>query len=399
MRNADLTRLATGAILAHPLRSSLTMLGIMVGIAAVVLLTAIGEGVRLFVLAEFTQFGTNLIAVVPGRSTTMGISGASISNVRPLSLDDATALERLDKVIAVVPVVQGNARIEYGKRGRRTMVLGVGSEVPEVWRMPVAEGSFLPRDHLGAARTYAVLGDKMRRELFGEVNPLGKRIRVGGDRFRVIGVMAPKGQMLGFDLDDTIYIPVTKTMEIFDRESLMEIDVLYDGRASAAYLERQIRKLLIARHGSEDFSIVTQDQMLEVLDSIMNILTLGVAAIGSISLLVGAVGIVTIMTITVTERTAEIGLLRALGARRRNILSLFLCEAVLLGGLGGGAGGGLALGLILLAQFLIPGLPLEIAWNYVALALFSSLLIGVLSGIAPAYRAAELHPLDALRAE
>ena len=399
MRNADLTRLATGAILAHPLRSLLTMLGIMVGIAAVVLLTAIGEGVRLFVLAEFTQFGTNLIAVVPGRNTTMGISGASISNVRPLSLDDAAALERLDKVIAVVPVVQGNARIEYGKRGRRTMVLGVGSEVPEVWRMPVAEGNFLPRDHLGAARTYAVLGDTMRRELFGDVNPLGKRIRVGGDRFRVIGVMAPKGQMLGFDLDDTIYIPVTKTMELFDRESLMEIDILYDGRARATYLERQIRGLLIARHGSEDFSIITQDQMLEVLDSIMNVLTLGVAAIGSISLLVGAVGIITIMTITVTERTEEIGLLRALGARRRNILLLFLCEAVLLGGLGGGGGSGIALGLILLAQLLIPGLPLEIAWNYVALALFSSLLIGVLSGIAPALRAAELHPLDALRAE
>ena len=139
--------------------------------------------------------------------------------------------------------------------------------------------------------------------------------------------------------------------------------------------------------------------MLEVLDSIMNVLTLGVAAIGSISLLVGAVGIITIMTITVTERTAEIGLLRALGARRRNILLLFLCEAVLLGGLGGGGGSGIALGLILLAQLLIPGLPLEIAWNYVALALFSSLLIGVLSGIAPALRAAELHPLDALRAE
>jgi len=179
----------------------------------------------------------------------------------------------------------------------------------------------------------------------------------------------------------------------------MEIDILYESKARAAYVEQRVRELLIARHGSEDFSIVTQDQMLEVLDSIMNILTLGVAAIGSISLLVGAVGIITIMTITVTERTAEIGLLRALGARRRNILLLFLGEAVLLGGVGGIAGTGLALGIILLLQILVTGLPLEIAWNYVTTALLFSLVIGILSGIAPAIRAAALHPLEALRAE
>ena len=399
MRSTDHLRLAAGAITAHPARSILTVLGIMVGIAAVILLTAIGEGVRLYVLAEFTQFGTNLIAVFPCRNTTLGISGATISTIRPLSLDDATALERLDQVTAVVPVIQGNARIEYGKLGRRSMVLGVGAGVPEAWQMPVASGSFLPGDNPGTARTYAVLGDRMRKELFAGVNPLGKRIRVGGDRFRVIGVMAPKGQMLGFDLDDTVYLPVSRAMEIFNREGVMEIDILYESKARAAYVEQRVRELLIARHGSEDFSIVTQDQMLEVLDSIMNILTLGVAAIGSISLLVGAVGIITIMTITVTERTAEIGLLRALGARRRNILLLFLGEAVLLGGVGGIAGTGLALGIILLLQILVTGLPLEIAWNYVTTALLFSLVIGILSGIAPAIRAAALQPLEALRAE
>ena len=395
----DLIKFTLNAIFAHRLRSFLTILGIMVGIGSVVLLTSIGEGVRLFVLSEFTQFGTNLVAVVPGKTTTLGISGATISTVRPLSLDDANALMRLENVNAVVPVVQGNASVEYESRKRRTMVLGVGSQVPEVWQMPVGSGRFLPQDGFTSSRSYAVLGSTMRDELFGNINPLGKRVRVGGDRYIIIGVMAPKGQMLGFDLDDTIYLPVDKTMEMFNREGVMEIDILYEAGISSRTIEQNVMRMLIARHGHEDFTVITQDKMLEVLDTILNVLTMGVAAIGSISLIVGAVGIITIMTIAVTERTGEIGLLRALGAKQIHILNLFLGEAVVLSCIGGLLGITATVLIIYLTKLFLPAFPLEIAWYYISLALGISIIIGIIAGIMPAMRAARMHPLEALRTE
>ena len=377
----------------------LTILGILVGIGSVVLLTSIGEGVRVFVLNEFTQFGTNLIAVVPGKTETFGISGATISTVRPLTIDDLESLRKLDNVETVVPVVQGNASVEFGSRTRRTIVLGVNSGVPETWKMPVGSGRFLPEDSMRASRSYAVLGSKLRDELFGNSNPLGQRIRVGGDRYRVIGVMASKGQMLGFDLDDTIFIPIDKTLEMFNREGLMEIDILYEAGTSVERLSDNIRRTLISRHGDEDFTLITQDKMLDVLGSILDILTLGVAAIGGISLLVGAVGILTIMTISVTERTSEVGLLRALGAKRGHILQLFLGEAVVLSVTGGLLGVIAAVILAWILQLFLPSLPVAIAWQYVSIALVLALVIGLLTGIVPALRAAGMQPLEALRTE
>ena len=399
MRTTDLARLSLSAILAYRLRSALTILGILVGIGSVVLLTSIGEGIRLFVLNEFTQFGTNLLAVVPGKATTLGISGATISSVRPLSLADAQALQKIENIIDVVPVVQGNAAVEFGARERRTMVLGVSSGVPEVWKMPVSNGRFLPADNYQSSRSLAVLGSKMRTELFGNLNPLGQRIRIGGERYRVVGIMAPKGQMLGFDLDDTVYIPVAKSMEMFNREGLMEIDVLYHAGSNVQHLIGDINRVLTMRHGDEDYTIITQDKMLEVLDTILDVLTLGVAAIGSISLIVGAVGILTIMTIAVTERTAEIGLLSALGARRRHVLQIFLTESVVLSVIGGILGIVMTTALIYLLKLFMPELPVEPAWQYMVLALLLSVVIGILSGITPAIRAARMHPLEALRAE
>ena len=399
MLAADLIRLATGAVIAQRMRSLLTALGIAVGIASVVLLTSIGEGIHRFVLAEFTQFGTNLIGVTPGKTTTVGLSGAMISNVRPLSLDDAEALRRIPQVRAVVPVLQGNALVEAGKRSRRTMVIGAGARVPEVWQMRVASGQFLPDDDPRAARAFAVLGSKMRQELFPGATPLGQRIRIAGERFRVIGVMEPKGQLLGFDLDDTVYIPAGRALAMFNRESLMEVDLLYAEEAEAQQIADEVRKRLTARHGREDFTITTQKQMLEVLGSILNILTLAVAALGGISLFVGAVGILTIMTIAVSERTAEIGLLRSLGAERRQVLGLFLGEAVVLAALGGLAGLFLGVGGAWLLGSLVPALPVHTPWSYVLLAEGLAALIGLFAGVVPATRAAHLDPVDALRTE
>lgn len=399
MAARDIFLFSLRSVASNRLRSSLTALGILIGIASVVLLTAIGEGIHRFVLAEFTQFGTNLITVAPGKTTTFGISGATISTVRPLSLADAEALKRVENVIAVVPMVQGNARVEGGDRQRRVNVFGVGSEVPAAWKIGVANGRFLPADDSRAPRAFAVLGSKARDELFGNENPLGQRIRVGEDRYRVVGVMEPKGQMLGFDLDDTVYIPTGKALEMFDREGLMEIDILYDEKSSAESVSAAVKRLLIRRHGEEDFTLITQEQMLETLDKVLGILTLGIGALGGISLLVGAVGILTIMTIAVSERVSEIGLLRAIGAERRFVRNLFLSEAILLSAAGGIAGIAAGIGLVELITLLIPELPVQLAWRYIALSFAVSLLIGLLAGVAPALRAARLTPLEALRTE
>jgi putative ABC transport system permease protein len=395
----DAVQFTLGSIAAHRLRSGLTGLGIAIGITAVVLLTSIGEGIHHFVLTEFTQFGTNLIAINPGKTVTHGTPVGTIATVRPLTIDDATALGALPQARAAVPVVQGNAEVEHNGKLRRTNVYGVGPAMPTAFRFTVGSGRFLPHDDPQTPRAFAVLGSKVRGELFGSANPLGQRIRIADNRYTVIGVMEHKGQVLGFDMDEAVYIPAAKTLEMFNRDSLMEIDVLYGEGARISEVTAAIRRVLNARHGSEDYTITTQQQMLETLGSVLDVLTFAVGALGGISLLVGGVGILTIMTITVTERTAEIGLLRALGARRGHILGLFLAEAIILSALGGGAG--LALGASggQLLHLLVPALPVHTSWFYVILAESLAVIIGLLAGVLPARHAAHLDPVEALRAE
>jgi putative ABC transport system permease protein len=399
VRALDLFRLAAGAVTAHRSRSLLTALGIAVGIAAVVLLTSIGEGVHRFVLQEFSQFGTNIIAVTPGKTETFGLSGAQISNVRPLSLDDSVALGRLEQIVAVMPVVQGNAEVEFEGHTRRTMILGVGSELPLVWSMSISAGRFLPPDDQRAPRAFVVLGAKVRSELFGDRNPLGQRLRVGGGRFRIVGVMESKGQFLGFDLDDAVYVPAGKALELFNRESLMEIDLVYRAGASVDSVRAAIGRVLRARHGSEDFTVTSQQQMLDVLGSVLDVLTFAVAALGGISLFVGGVGILTIMTIAVRERRSEIGLLRAIGARRSQVLGMFLLESLLLSAIGGIAGLTIGLGLAVTIRFALPSLPVHPSLEYALLAELLAVVIGLTAGVLPARHAARMQPLDALRAE
>jgi putative ABC transport system permease protein len=314
-------------------------------------------------------------------------------------MDDMLALKRIPKVLGAVPLVQGNAPVEFGKHSRRSYIFGVGPGVPQVWQMRVAVGRFLPDDDPNAARAFVVLASRVRDELFGNENPLGQRVRIGGERYRVIGVMESKGQMLGFDLDDAVYIPAGRALSMFNRESLMEIDLLYSADSGVEEIVKNIKKLLIGRHGEEDFTVITQEQMLDVLGSVLNILTLAVAAVGGISLLVGGVGILTIMTIAVSERRAEIGLLRAVGASRRQILALFIGEAVVLAGVGGLAGLVIGAGGAWLLGATVPALPTHTPWSYVVLAEMLAAFIGLLAGVLPATHAASLDPIDALRAE
>jgi putative ABC transport system permease protein len=293
----------------------------------------------------------------------------------------------------------GNAEVEGNRRQRRTTVYGTDPDFPRAYSYDVAIGSFLPDDDPYAPRATAVLGSKMRDELFGDLNPLGAFVRIGGHRYRVVGVMTPKGQMLGVDLDDTVYVPTARAMELFNSETLMEINLLYGAGAPAREVVAGVERLLINRHGADDVTITTQQQMMDVLGSILDVLTLAVGGLGAISLVVGGIGVLTIMLIAVRERTNEIGLLRALGATQRQVMTLFLIEAAFLAGVGGilgliiGAGGAQGL------HWLVPALPVHTPLRYVLLAEVIALMVGLLAGVLPARRAANMAPVDALRAE
>jgi putative ABC transport system permease protein len=337
--------------------------------------------------------------VQPGKASTFGISPGIFNSVRPLSLADAEAIERAPYVLHSVPAVSGSASIEAEGRERTVNVFAVGPQFDLAFKFNVNVGSFLPPDDLERARPVAVLGATVYSELYGAKNALGERIRIGGQRYRVVGIMESKGEMLGIDLDDTGYIPAARGLELCGRDGLHEIDVLYAENAPVDEVVAGIKRILVARHGTEDFTVLTQQQMLDVLGSIIDVLTLGVAALGGISLLVGGVGIFTIMTIAVRERTQEIGLLRAVGATQSRIAQLFIGEAMFLSALGGMFGLVLGIGIVGFVVVALPSLPAQISPLYVGLSELIAIVIGLLAGVLPARHAAYLEPLDALRAE
>ena len=399
MNTGDLVAFTVKTVRAHRMRAVLTALGIAIGVTAVVLLTSIGAGIHQFVLQEFSQFGTNIIAINPGKAQTMGASLGIFGNVRPLSLDDALALAQAPNVTAINPSVSGNVEVEYGDRKRRVLGVGVGAQFADAFKFSIAQGEFLPNDDPRSPRAFAVLGDKLYRELFGDSNALGEIIRVSGMRLRVVGVTKTKGSMLGMDLDDTVFIPAAKGLELYNRAGLMEINVAYREGSSTVEVVDAIKRILSARHGSEDFTVTSQQQMLDTLGSVLDVLTFAVGALGSISLLVGGVGIFTIMTIGVRERTAEIGLLLALGAVKSQLLKMFLLEATVLSAIGGVAGLAAGLGVVAALDLALPQLPVSYSPFFIALAEAVAVAIGLLAGILPAMRAARLEPVDALRAE
>jgi len=398
MRWQDWFHLVFSSVRYNPLKSLLTSLGIAIGITAVTLLTSLGEGVRGYVMDNFSQFGTRIIAVMPGKDDTSGMGGM-LSSVRFLTLGDAYSLERLPHVDYMVANVQGSGPIKFGARSRNTEILGTTSSFQQAWDFPLASGQFLPVNRGQVSSAHAVLGQKVKQELFLAQNPLGKFVRIAGQRYRVIGVMQSKGSMLGFDLDDMVYIPADRALTLFNREGLMEIDVVFSAQTTSSKMAERMHEKLIERHGQEDFTLITQDEMLDSLDSILSLLTLGIGALGSISLLVGGVGIFTIMTTNIRERSAEIGLLRAIGTSRNQLLSLFLGEAMLLSFIGGLLGMLAAMAILLITSIFAPSFPISPNPIYLIAALLISGLIGLVSGIRPAWLASKMSPVHALRNE
>lgn len=394
----DRLRFALTALHGARLRTALMLLAMAIGVAAVVLLTSLGEGARRYVVGQFSSLGTHLVIIFPGRNETTGGAPPMLSETpRDLTLEDALALQRISTVERMAPVNIGSADIAYRNRDREAVIMGSTSEMQTIRGLELTQGRFLPPQDARRATPVAVIGEVIRQELFGTQRALGEWVRIGERRFRVIGVMAASGVSMGVDTDELVVIPVASAQQLFNTSSLFRILVQARSRESVESAKSAVLARLRERHdGEEDVTVITQDALLTTFDRIFTALTLTVAGIAAISLVVAGILIMNIMLVTVTQRTTEIGLLKAIGASSRQVMSLFLTEAVLLSLLGAllglalGQGGSWLLGLLFpTLQF---GAPL---WAQLA-ALGVALTTGVLFGVMPARRAARLDPVAAL---
>jgi putative ABC transport system permease protein len=399
MKPADVFRFAAGSATGSPLRTSLMVLAMSIGVAAVVMLTALGDGARRYVVSEFSSLGSNLVIVLPGRSQTGGFNPANAitGTTRDLTVGDARAIQRAPSVLRTAPITIGTSEASYGGKLKDVTVVGTTAEYLEIRHLNVAQGRFLPGGDTGMSSSVAVLGAKIRDELFGAEPALGRMLRVGDRRYRVIGVMGQSGQGLGMNADETVVLPVTAAQAMFNTNTLFRILVEAKNREAIPAALAETLEIVKARHDNEeDVTVITQDAVLATFDRILGVLTYGVAGIAGISLAVAGILVMNVMLVSVTQRTGEIGLLKALGAPGHTIRNAFLTEAALLAAAGAllgyliGQGGALALRLAL------PTLPAyPPAWAVIA-ALATALGTGLLFGVMPARRAARLDAVQAL---
>ncbi len=399
MRAVDVLRFAWTSLRGSPGRTILMTIAMAIGVAAVVVLTGLGEGARRYVVEEFSALGTNLVIVFPGRSETAGVSAGMFLGQTPrdLTLDDALALMRNPSVRRVAPLAVGSALVSAGGRSREAPVIGSTHEWLEIRNMQLAQGTFLPPGDPRAALGVCVIGATVRDELFGASVALGQSVRIGDRRFRVIGVLASQGQHLGFNTDEIVIVPVAAAQALFNTNTLLRILVEARSREDLDAAKDGVSAIVKARHEGElDVTVVTQDAVLATFDRILRALTLAVAGIAAISLAVAGILIMNVMLIAVSQRTREIGLLKAIGAAPRQIRILFFAEAVVLAAIG--AGVGLLLGLAgnLLIVRLYPVLPAVAPLWAVVAAVVTSVLTGILFSLLPARRASRLDPVVAL---
>ena len=395
----DIARFGWSALRGYPARTVLMLIAMAIGVAAVVVLTSLGEGARRYVTGEFASLGTNLVIVIPGRSETAGITPTTLmgETPRPLTLQDALALQRSYSVRRIAPLNIGSAKVSRQGRSRDVVILGSSAELLPLRHWSMARGQFLPRADLERAVPVAVIGKKIRDELFGAQPAIGEWLRIGDRRFRVIGILASEGRSMGTDVDETVIIPVASAQQLFNTPSLFRIVVEASSRAAIEPVKQFIINTLQERHqGKKDVTVITQDAVLATFDRILGALTYAVGGIAAISLAVAGILIMNVMLVAVSQRTAEIGLLKALGATPRQIVVLILAEALLLSALG--ASLGLVLGELgsLLIRHLFPILPAYAPLWAVVTALLVALLAGLLFSLLPARRAARLDPVLAL---
>jgi putative ABC transport system permease protein len=397
----DFLGVAIDSLRTNRLRSGLTMLGVIIGVGAVILLVALGQGTKEYVEEQFAGLGSNILIVTPGKIETRGGPPLVGPAKHRLTLSDSRVLEKKGYLFAgVAPVVFGTAEVRYLNRSRNVSVLGVTPAFSDVRNLRVEIGSFVSEADVDARRRVCVVGRTVKRELFGNANALGQTVKVAGSLFRVIGIMERKGISLGIDIDDIIFLPVRTAQDIFDLDSLFEILISVRNKNDIESAKELATSLLLRAHNrNEDFTITNQAAMLSSLFTILDTLTYVLGGIAGISLLVGGIGIMNIMLVTVKERTNEIGIRKAVGARDRDILLQFLLEAVTLSVAGGVCGILFGLAGAGTLKLLVPKVPVSVpAWS-VALAFTFSAVVGVFFGVYPARKAASLNPIEALRYE
>ncbi len=400
MKPFDTARLAFQAIRRYPLRTSMLLLSVSIGVAAVVLLTGVGEGARRYVTGEFAALGTHLIVVLPGKAETAGAGGTGTiigATARDLTLEDAMAIERSARIAQVAPVVVGSGNASWRAREREITVLGTTTEMLDVQHWTMQLGRFLPEIDMDVATPVCVMGSVVRDEFFGNTSPIGQWLRIGDTRCRVIGVLAQGGITGPFNTDELVILPVASAQQLFNAPGVFRILAEAVSQEAMEAARQDIIEIVKARHqGEEDITVVTQDAVLSTFESIFDMITMGLAGIAAISLIVAGVLIMNVMLVAVSQRTREIGLLKALGAKERHIVALFLTEAVylsffgaLLGLIFGNAGSTLMSVVFPFLDFTAP------TWAMVA-AVGIAVISGLLFSILPARRAARLDPVLAL---
>ena len=416
MKFIDSFIIAVRSLLANKLRSSLTMLGIIIGVGSVITLVSLGRGAQATITSAYEELGTNLLQVMPRNPEVEGGFSLSPAYAPPtLTMDDARALEKVRFVNEIVPINENFITVTADGESKGGLLHGTTPEYIDVLKYSLASGQFFTDQHVVQRANVVVLGSKVASELFGSQDPVGKQVKMKKQRFTVIGVLEAKGgAMFGVSFDDIVVVPITTYQtRLFPQKTATGEDAVASISLRVASTEQmdevtdEVETILRRRHRIEaddkdDFAVVSPEQVMEIVGQITAIFSIFLGAIASISLLVGSIGIMNIMLVSVTERTREIGIRKAVGAKRRDILLQFLLEAASLSFIGGGIGiaGGWLLSFAI-SQVDLGGFKLAaaVAPDIVFLAFLFSVFVGLVSGIYPAMRAARLNPIDALHYE
>lgn len=394
----DILFQAYKAIKTQRIRASLIVLAMSIGVASVNVLIALGDSARSYVIKEFESLGTHLIIVLPGRSETTGGHPPIFGETpRDLTLEDATALFRSRHIAAIAPVSIGSAPISAGGLERETNIMGSTFALKRVRHLSIAYGQFLPNVEIDKEIPVCVIGQTIVEQLLPRKQAVGQWLRINDRRFRVIGVLAREGQSIGVGFDELVIVPVASAMALFDSHSLFRILIETYSQDAMYKAMDEIRRIIKLRHeDEEDVTLITQDSVVKTFDKILSALTLAVAGIAAVSLAVAGVLVMNVMLVSVSQRTSEIGLLKALGATQRQLLRLFLSEAALLSFAGAIVGSLLGKAGIIILQWLYPDFPLSLPlWSWLS-AIAVALGTGLIFGVLPARKAARLDPVSSL---
>ncbi len=397
----EIFRVSLSALRANKMRALLTMLGVIIGVASVILLVSIGSGLQNYITLQLEDLGAKNLMLMPGHmdvdggGQAGGVMGAGMA-VSKFDMDQVKALEKSDYVQYVMGYTENNGTMKYGNKTRITQVAGVSSDYPEVRNQKVQSGRFFSKSEENSSKKVALLGKTVADKLFGDEDPVGKKMNIGEGRFKVLGVLEAKGAMAGVDMDDQVFIPATTALKQFDMEHFIAIWVNIKDPDKVEEAKKDVEKIMLKFLEDDEFSVLDTKSLLNTIAAILGALTVALGGIAAISLVVGGIGIANIMLVSVTERTREIGLRKAVGATPKIIMLQFLIEATVLS-VGGGIIGILigSGGSLLLSKFL----PSSVTFWSVTIAFIVSALVGIVFGLAPALRAARLTPVDALRYE